>query len=625
MAKEKSSILTTGEEILTLQAEFYGGIQRDDLSNVGGGASNVEELDILENANFVRPTKVLSPDTLPTNTSFHSYCEDPLNGDGYAVGSDNNSSTNVQVFQNRRIASTNPGGWSSVGSSAGLVSVPISASTCHYEVESGATSIIPTLAIYFVANGNQIGKWTSAGNAVTTPWVLSTFVNSTMSHISFREIAGISYICAGNNVSTIDPGSPSTGANFNEVAFPLPFGYIAVDICQAGEYFFVLASSSNLLANRSVIFIWDGVSSTYTDQIPVSMGGPQWLYNFKQTITICCASNGIMQLFYLSAPTVGAIVHKYPNIRLTNVQPDDQVQYGMGGTGPHGNGFIAPVSPSKSVFVKDDILYFALWKFDKTALYALGQLDIKFPFALWLAKRFSTADYSQMIPYAAYCFGSKIFASFQTGYWTQANNATNASFCDPATASHSSQAVFQSVWIDDDLPMNPKVLQKLYATAYPMPAGCSIALSFASDYGTTFATVYQNSSVVMNILNAIFAIFSALGGTNKKLFQWQVLFTSRQAISTTLTSAISTYYATSIAVTSGTGIANGDIILIDQEQMTVTAGGGTTTLTVTRGTNGTIKTPHTNIAPQSSLVTDLSVCPTLTAVGMRKTIKPLDA
>jgi hypothetical protein len=158
-----------------------------------------------------------------------------------------------------------------------------------------------------------------------------------------------------------------------------------------------------------------------------------------------------------------------------------------------------------------------------------------------------------------------------------------------------------------------------------MPAGCSIALSFASDYGTTFATVYQNSSVVMNILNAIFAIFSAQGGTNKKFFQWQVLFTSRQAISTTLTSAISTYYATSIAVTSGTGIANGDIILIDQEQMTVTAGGGTTTLTVTRGTNGTIKTPHTNIAPQSSLVTDLSVCPTLTAVGMRKTIKPLDA
>ena len=625
MAKEKSSILTTAEEMLTLQAEFYGGIQRDDLSNVGGGASNVEELDILENANFVRPTKVLSPDTLPANTSFHSYCEDPLNGDGYAVGSDNNSSTDVQVFQNLRIASTNPSGWSSVGSSTGLISVPISASTCHYEVESGATSIIPTLAIYFVANGNHIGKWTSAGNCVTTPMVLSTFVSGTMSHISFREIAGITYICAGNNVSTIDAGSPSTGANFNEAAFPLPFGYVAIDICQAGEYFFVLASSSNLLTNKSYIFVWDGVSGTYTDQIPIPMGGPQWLYNFKQTITICCCANGIMQLFYLSAPTIGAIVHKYPNIRLTNVQPDDQTQQGMGGTGAHGNTFVAPVSPAKSVFVKDDILYFALWKFDKTAIYALGQLDTKYPFALWLAKRFSTGDYSQMIPYAAYCFGSKIFASFQTGYWTQANNATNASFCDPATASRSSQAVFTSTWLDDGAPMNPKVLEKMYATAYPMPAGCSISIGVAYDYGTNFTVIKQNSISIMNILNAIFAIFSSIGTTNKKLFQWQALFTSRQAVSTTLTAPISTYYATSIAITSGTGINNGDIILIDQEQMTVTAGGGTTTLTVTRGTNGTIKTPHTTSAPQSPLVTDLSVCPTLTAVGMRKTIKPLDA
>ena len=621
MAKEKSSILTTGEEMMTLQTEFYGGIQRDDLSNVGGGASDVEELDILENANFVKPTQVLSADTIPANTAFHSYCEDPLNGDGYAVGSDNNSYTYAQVFQNRAISSTTPSGWSSEGSSS-LVANPISGSTVHYEVALGATSIIPTLAVYFITGQNVISKWTAAGGIATTvgPWTLSTLTTA-MGHVSFREINGITYICAGNNVSTIDPGSPSTGANFNEAAFPLPFGYVAVDICQAGEYFFVLASSSNLLANKSVIFIWDGVSGTYTDQIPVPMGGPQWLYNFKQTITICCCANGILQLFYLSAPTIGAICHKYPNIRLAKVQPENQSQLGYGATGGHGFIWPVPVSPSKTVFVKDDVLYFALWKFDKTALYALGQLDTKAPFALWLAKRFGTSDYSQMIPIAAYCFGAKIFASFQTGYSTQGSNATNAALCNPAIASRSSQAIFQSVWEDDDAPMNPKILHKLYATSYPMPAGCSITLSVASDYGNTFSNVYQNSNIVMNILNAIFAMFSSTGTTNKKLFQWRASFTSRATIATTLSAAITTYSQTSISITSGTGIANGDVLLVDQEKMTVTAGGGTTTLTVTRGTDGTLMIPHLNAAN----LYDLSVCPTLTAVGMRKTIKPLDA
>jgi hypothetical protein len=44
---------------------------------------------------------------------------------------------------------------------------------------------------------------------------------------------------------------------------------------------------------------------------------------------------------------------------------------------------------------------------------------------------------------------------------------------------------------------------------------------------------------------------------------------------------------TTITVASGTGIVNGDVLVIGTEEMQVTAGGGTTTLTVTRGFNGT--------------------------------------
>ncbi len=62
--------------------------------------------------------------------------------------------------------------------------------------------------------------------------------------------------------------------------------------------------------------------------------------------------------------------------------------------------------------------------------------------------------------------------------------------------------------------------------------------------------------------------------------------------STTLSAAITTTAQTSINVTSGTGFPTNDFIQVDSEIMKITAGGGTTTLTVTRAQNGTTATTH---------------------------------
>ena len=166
--------------------------------------------------------------------------------------------------------------------------------------------------------------------------------------------------------------------------------------------------------------------------------------------------------------------------------------------------------------------------------------------------------------------------------------------------------------------MNPKDLVRAYAVAYPMPRGCSVDLYISSDYGMTFTQTKQAGGMIMNILNSIFAIFRPSNVLNKKLFQWRVLFTSRQLATTTLSAAITSSSQTSISVTSGANIGNGDTIGIDFEQMIVTAGGGTSTLTVTRGWNAIT---HSN----GATVNDFSVAPQLTAVGMRKVIKQLDA
>jgi len=615
MSSKKSVIKNEGGNNLTLHAEFFGGIVRDDKSEVPGAGLAVEELDILENENFVRPTHVFSADTIPANMEVGSYSEDAI-GTGYGVG---NLSGFASVMTKSNIGTPGAGAWTTQSTSGTLAANNNFPSAIHYEVELGAATATPTIALYFIGSSNHLLKWTAAGGVVDSGFVLSS-ITSNSAHVSMRDIQGTLYIAAGNFISTIDVGSQAGGPNFNEAAFTLPFGNQAVDIVEAGEYFFVGASFTDLISTQSTIYIWDGVSGSYTDLVPVPMGGLQWLYNFRQSITLCCCENGKMKLFYLNAPTTGALCKPYPNIELGNVQVEGQNLLIGGYALP------APVSPTHSVFAKDDQLYFGLWKTDKSGLYALGQIDANHSFALWLAKRYATTNYAYHYPMGARGYGPKIFAAYGYTITGAGSLVNNAVVCDPATANRSSQALLQSVWEDDGQPFNNKVLQALFAESYPMPIGCSLDLYYAADYSTTFTQLKQASNVIMNIVNAIFAIFHPTGSTNKKLYQWQVLFTSRNLVSTTLAAAITSTAQTTVTVTSGTGINNGDIITVDtvatgQEKMLVISGGGTANLVVQRAVSGTYAVTHSN----GVIVNNLSVAPKLTAVGMRKIIKPLDA
>lgn len=64
--------------------------------------------------------------------------------------------------------------------------------------------------------------------------------------------------------------------------------------------------------------------------------------------------------------------------------------------------------------------------------------------------------------------------------------------------------------------------------------------------------------------------------------------------SPTLTAAISTTNGTSVSVSSGSALANGDCFQVDSEIFRVSSGGGTTSLTVVRGVAGTTAATHSN-------------------------------
>lgn len=144
-------------------------------------------------------------------------------------------------------------------------------------------------------------------------------------------------------------------------------------------------------------------------------------------------------------------------------------------------------------------------------------------------------------------------------------------------------------------------------------ASADIAGGVNKDYFEKIFAVNDNTSTALTIAQIIkqvdpssgvldAALTSALNDTGTTAARQTGPVTGLAALaSTTLTAAITTTTATAITTASATGfpssIVNGGyFIQIDSEVMLVTAGAGTTSLTVTRGQFGTTAATHSNSA-----------------------------
>lgn len=496
MPKGAANWKESGKDELKLYTQFFGGIVRDDKATNPGAMSNVEELDILENANFVRPTLIMSGDTVPANVEFYAFCVDDADT-GYAYGK-NTSSGKAVIYTKSTISANSPGSWTLLVTSAGNGNI-LSPIEYHKVTESGTTNKY----VYYVAGTNTLYRYGPLGGSPTetTVGTLSQIGGTGFyDRITFRRFYGTLYITDGIYIASVDDN-----AVFTEKKFTLPFDVYAVDIAPASDVAVILCRYSDRNTNKAIGYWWDLVSpTTFDDHFDIPMGGPQWIFNYKQTIIWLCATNGIAKPFQLSSPNPGAVVIPFPGILVQNVATEGDTQ---------------PISPVKSTFTKDDQFYFALYKTDKTGIYSIGKLDYQYPIAFWLAKRFATTDYSKHAPIAAASFGQNIWGAF-------ADNGTNStSSCLAASAARSSNAVIESTWQDNNEPMNLKDVKKGYMSTYPVPSGCSATLSIAADYGS-YQSLTTAGGVVHNILNAVRAIFRAISMHNKLVFKWKVTFAS---------------------------------------------------------------------------------------------------
>lgn len=488
-------------EKLKIINKFSGGITRDEKSKLQGVASNIEEIDIFTNADYIQAEQIFSAYTLPASTEVYAFTSGTDNT-LYAYGKETGANK-VRLLSVATGGATNPSTLSTLFTSADTTNLGYAISPIQFF----KTTEAQTDYLYYVTKTSTttvvLKRYNITGASEATVGTL-TQLSGSYDRISMRVIFGELIITNGKYITKVDKDGV-----FTEDAFTLPNEWIAVDVAVAASSAIILARYTDRLVNYCKGYWWDLTSAQqFDDSFDVSAGGPQWIVNHKETIKILTAINGTARVFQLSGAFQGAIPVELPGIVLANVATETSTQ---------------PISPAKSTAVKDKIMYFGLWKTDKSGVYALGQLDSDKAVALTLSKRFATTDYSLHKPTGLYILGPNFFLAYD-------DNGTNTAMVCKTTNSpdRSSSGIYESIWLDDENPTANKSLQQAYVAVQPMPASTDVNLSVASDYGS-YTEYFRADGTSLNTTSAVQGDFKVTGKAQKKVFKIKLQLVSSGA------------------------------------------------------------------------------------------------
>jgi len=500
MAKEKLKIIN----------KFYGGNTRDDKSKTIGVASNVEEIDIFSNADWVRAEQIFSNYALPATTEIYDYTSG-TDDTVYAYGKET-AGDKVRILSAATGSATNPSTLSTLFTSADATNLAYSVSP----VQFFKTTESNTNYLYYCTKTSGttvlLRRYDITGDADATVGTL-TQLDGTNDKISLRIVFGELLITNGKYISKVDKDGV-----FTEDTFEMPNEWTSVDIGIAASSGIILARNININVNFCKGFWWDLTSPTqFDDSFDIPSGGPQWIINHKETIKFFTAINGTGRMYQLSGAFQGAVPIELPGIVIDNVATETTTQ---------------AISSSKTVAVKDTILYFGLWKTDKSGVYAIGQLDNDKPIAYILSKRYHTSDYSLHTPISLFTLGPNFYGIYS-------DNGTNTgTICKTLNSpTRSSNAIYESVIIDNDDPSTNKSLTRAYVCVQPMPASTDINFSIASDYGS-YTEYFREDGTSLNTTSAVVGDYKVTGHARKKVFKCKFQITSNGSSSPKLTAVL---------------------------------------------------------------------------------------
>jgi len=426
--------------------KFYGGITVADRSRSDGVSLNIEELDPFQSRDYVIPQTIFTVETDPTRQTMGFTLDDGDNG--YLIS--RSGTATAQIWKQASTSQNIPGAWASIFTSTNTFN-SVSPIIWH-KWASGADYV------YYVTGSGTLRKLGDLPTATETSVGTLTGLTGTFDRIPMIRTNGELYIGNGQYIANVD----DTGT-FLDTFASIYSGWHCVSFARSSNMLAILARSPILGDNKCKVFFWDFSlhPDSMIDEIDIPMGGPQIIENHNETLRVICAKNGIMKAYSVEGRRA-TLTHT-----LYNIATETSTQ---------------PIIPDQSKFVKDNIMYFGLWKTDKTGLYALGQVDSQAPVALILAKRFATTDYSLHKPRAALSVGPNWLVSY-------IDNTTErvSSVYDNNNPTRSSQALYESIWYDAGNPEVSKQWEGFTLDTAPTSLGVSIDISARVDNASSYA------------------------------------------------------------------------------------------------------------------------------------------
>jgi len=205
MAKTKTKLIN----------KWSGGIVRDDKSKIVGCASNIEEIDIFSNADYIQAEQIMSLDAMPEDTTIYTYTSGA--GTVYGLGK-KTSDGKVRIVSSANGGTTNPGDFTTLYTSSSTTNLAYQHSPFQYFNDGSPY-------LYYITNDSgtlELVKSLVATPAETVVGTLSGLTVNT-SRSFMKVIFGELLIGNGNKIARVDKDGV-----FTADAFTLPTEWEAV-------------------------------------------------------------------------------------------------------------------------------------------------------------------------------------------------------------------------------------------------------------------------------------------------------------------------------------------------------------------------------------------------------------
>lgn len=349
--------------------------------------------------------------------------------------------------------------------------------------------------------------------------------------ITFNRYNGELFIGSGRYICKI-----GTDGVVVPAAFVLPNGWRAISLAPYAHNMAILAGSVIPGNNYSKVFYWDlENTSGFIDESVITTGGPQIIVNFNESLWAICAINNILQVYKMSdklpvqmqrlvniatETATQAIIPDATKFVKDNAfyfglwktdktglyaigQVDSGKPYGLvlakrfhfptissivrGGTG----NLTATVTTSTAhgLTTGDDIIVTGATNpiYNGTFRVVSGS-NVTLIYTLpsdpganeTTAPSITSKSYSLHKPYAAISIGENWYSSFDN------NGTASVAKGEGASQVRSSQAVYETIWIDGNSPETPKSWDGFLIGTKIVPANCQIVVDTKVDNASTY-------------------------------------------------------------------------------------------------------------------------------------------